>query len=52
MTLENKALLRNDTMSPIFLATIEATEEVIINSLFVAETTNGIDGKVVNKLPC
>jgi len=51
MTLENKTLLRNDDMSPIFLATIEATEEAIINSLFAAETTKGIGGKVVKELP-
>ena len=31
-------VLRNSAMSPLFLATIEATEEAIINSLFAAET--------------
>lgn len=30
------AALRNDNMSPLFMATIEATEEAIINSLFAA----------------
>jgi D-aminopeptidase len=29
--------LRNDNMSPLFMATIEATEEAIINSLFAAK---------------
>ena len=51
LALENKSLLRNDDMSAIFLATIEATEEAIINSLFAAETTKGINGKVLNELP-
>lgn len=35
--------LPNDQMSPLFLAAIEATEEAILNSLFMAETTNGFD---------
>ncbi len=36
--LEQK-ILGNERVSPLFLATIEATEEAIINSLFAAETT-------------
>jgi len=36
--LEKKEVLKNDAMSPIFLACIEATEEAIINSLFAAKT--------------
>lgn len=51
LALEKKSLLRNDDMSAIFLATIEATEEAIINSLFAAETTKGINGNVVKELP-
>lgn len=35
--------LPNDEMSPLFLAAIEATEEAIRNSLFMAETTTGFD---------
>jgi D-aminopeptidase len=38
--------LRNDEMSPLFLAVIEATEEAILNSLFMAETTVGANGTV------
>ena len=34
-------LLINDAMSSLFMATIEATEEAIINSLFTAETMEG-----------
>lgn len=43
--------LRNDVVSPLFLATIEATEEAIINSLFAAETTTGVGGKQIESLP-
>lgn len=50
-TLDTFSLVRNDDMSPLFLATIEATEEAIINSLFAAETTKGFDGKTVQALP-
>ena len=44
-------VLRNDEMSPLFMAAIEATEEAIINSLFKAESTTGKDGRVVKALP-
>ncbi|MCH7402591.1 P1 family peptidase [Belliella kenyensis] len=43
--------LRNDDMSALFLATIEATEEAIINSLFAAEDMIGKDGRKVSALP-
>lgn len=33
------SVLSNDAVSPLFMATIEATEEAIINSLFAAKTT-------------
>ena len=38
--------LPNDRMSPLFQAVIEATEEAIYNSLFMATTVNGFRGKV------
>ncbi len=44
-------VLRNEEMTPLFLATIEATEEAIINSLFAAETMTGRDGHRVEALP-
>ncbi|WP_299986552.1 P1 family peptidase [uncultured Pontibacter sp.] len=44
-------LLRNDEMSPLFMATIEATEEAIINSLFKAETMKGRQGHTIEALP-
>lgn len=43
--------LRNDAMSPLFMAVIEATEEAIINSLFMAETIKGKDGHIVKAIP-
>lgn len=43
--------VRNDKMDPIFLATIEATEEAIYNSLFRATTMNGRNNRVVEALP-
>ncbi len=43
--------LRNDEISPLFLATIEAVEEAILNSLFMAKTTTGVGGTAVEALP-
>ena len=43
--------LINDVMSPLFLAAIEATEEAILNSLFMAETMEGDEGRVQEALP-
>ena len=50
-TLENTEFIRNDDMSSLFMAVIEATEEAIINSLFAAETLEGKDGHRVEQLP-
>lgn len=41
----------NDDMTPIFMATIEATEEAVVNSLFKAKDVKGYDGKVTKALP-
>jgi D-aminopeptidase len=43
--------LRNDSVSPLFQAVIEATEEAIYNSLFKARTLTGRDGVTVEALP-
>ncbi len=43
-------VLTNEAMSPLFLATIEATEEAIYNSLFKATTMTG-NGVTVKALP-
>ena len=44
-------LLRNDEVTPLFLATIEATEEAVLNSLFKAETVTGKDQHRIPALP-
>jgi len=44
-------LLRNDKISPLFLAAAEAAEEAILNSLFKAETMAGRNGHLIRSLP-
>ncbi len=44
-------VLRNESITPLFLATIEATEEAILNSLFAAKTMTGKDGHKRNSIP-
>jgi D-aminopeptidase len=44
-------LLRNDHMTPLFLAAAEAAEEAILNSLFKAQRMEGKDGRVAEALP-
>lgn len=41
----------NDDLTPIFMATIEATEEAVVNSLFKAKDVKGYNGKVTKALP-
>jgi D-aminopeptidase len=41
----------NDRISPLFAATIQATEEAILNALLAAETMTGADGARVSALP-
>jgi len=43
--------LQNREMTPLFVATIEATEEAILNSLFAAESMTGRDGNTIEALP-
>ena len=44
-------MLPNDRMTPLFEATVQATEEAIINALVAAETMRGINGNTVYALP-
>jgi L-aminopeptidase/D-esterase-like protein len=44
-------MLPNDAMSPLFLATAQATEEAIVNALIAAKTMVGINGNTVYALP-
>lgn len=48
---DTTTILRNEQMSSLFLAVIEATEEAIINSLFTAKTTTGNKGRKIEELP-
>jgi len=43
--------LSNEGMSPLFLAVVEATEEAIYNSLFMAEDMEGQKGRMMKALP-
>lgn len=43
--------LSNDSMSPLFLAVVEATEEAIYNSLFMAGDMTGRNGREIKSLP-
>ena len=44
-------MLPNDGISPLFLATSEATEEAIVNAMIAADTMTGINGNTVHALP-
>jgi L-aminopeptidase/D-esterase-like protein len=43
--------LPNERLNPVFAATVEATEEAIVNALVAAETMVGVDGHRVEALP-
>jgi len=47
----NVEILRNDRVSPLFLAAAEAAEEAILNSMFKAQAMEGMDGRKVEALP-
>jgi L-aminopeptidase/D-esterase-like protein len=44
-------MLPNDRINPIFAATVQATEEAIINAMVAAETMTGINGNTVYAIP-
>ena len=41
----------NERISPLFQATVEATEEAIVNAMVAAQTMTGVDGHKVEALP-
>jgi L-aminopeptidase/D-esterase-like protein len=41
----------NERISPLFQATVEATEEAIVNAMVAAHTMTGVDGHTVEALP-
>jgi L-aminopeptidase/D-esterase-like protein len=47
----NVAMLSNARISPLFLATVQATEEAIINAMLAAKTMTGINNNRVYGLP-
>lgn len=49
--LQTLRVLRNEAMSPLFLAAAEASEEAILNSLFKAKSMTGLRGRKVDALP-
>ncbi len=49
--LHQLTMLPNDSLDPIFLATVRATEEAVINAMVAAETMEGIDNHEVIALP-
>jgi L-aminopeptidase/D-esterase-like protein len=48
---ENVTTVPNEKMNALFTATIQATEEAVINVLFAGETMEGINGNKVYGLP-
>jgi L-aminopeptidase/D-esterase-like protein len=49
--IQDVEMLPNDAISPLFLATVQATEEAIVNAMVAAETMTGINGNTVHALP-
>ncbi len=45
------SMLPNDSLDPIFLATVQATEEAVVNAMVAAETMTGINDHTVIALP-
>jgi L-aminopeptidase/D-esterase-like protein len=44
-------MLPNDRIDPLFQATIDATEEAVVNAMLAAQTMTGADGIRVFGLP-
>jgi L-aminopeptidase/D-esterase-like protein len=44
-------MLPNDDINPVFLATVQATEEAVVNAMVAAKTMTGIDGHTAVALP-
>jgi L-aminopeptidase/D-esterase-like protein len=49
--LRSLTMLPNDQIDPLFLATVQATEEAVINAMVAAETMTGINNRTVIALP-
>jgi D-aminopeptidase len=44
-------MLPNERINPLFRATVDATEEAIVNAMIAAETMKGVNGNTVYALP-
>jgi L-aminopeptidase/D-esterase-like protein len=44
-------MLPNDSLDPIFLATVQTTEEAVVNAMVAAETMTGINDHTVIAIP-
>lgn len=44
-------VLPNERMNPLFLATVQATEEAVVNAMIAAKTMTGVNGHTVIALP-
>ena len=44
-------MLSNERISALFSATVQATEEAIVNALVAAETMTGANGRTIQALP-
>jgi D-aminopeptidase len=49
--LVNVQMLPNDQMDALFEATVQATEEAVVNALVAAKTMTGLQGHIVEALP-
>lgn len=49
--LHHVTMMDNESIDQLFRATVQATEEAILNALAAAETMRGINGNVVHALP-
>jgi L-aminopeptidase/D-esterase-like protein len=50
-TVREARMLVNDAMDPLFAATVQATEEAIVNAMVASDTMTGVDGHTVMGLP-
>jgi len=51
MTLRNAQMVPNDYVDPLFAATVQATEEAIINAMVAAQDMKTLDGRTLIGLP-
>jgi L-aminopeptidase/D-esterase-like protein len=49
--LRHITMLPNGDLDPLFLATVQATEEAVVNAMVAAETMTGVNNRTVPALP-